>query len=155
MRIGRADFDMGHAGRVHQAVLDAVPEDEAADSEEIRAAYDRVVDADKPSFERVMEDLRGQVEHRRIGDQTFYMRRRPFLTTAEVARRLGVSKRTVQAWAQQGKLIGEQFGGRVRFAAEHVEDWVRGRRTTASYTVGEQPQAGVWDNERDASYDRN
>lgn len=154
MRIGRADFDSGYPGRVHQAVLDAVPEDEAVDEAELRAAYDRAVEDDKPSFERVVDDLRPQVERKRIGERTFYIRRRPLLTTAEVARRLGVSKRTVQAWAQQGKLLGQQVGGRVRFAAESVEDWMRGRRTTTSYTVSDPPQAQVWDNEKDAGYDR-
>ena len=29
MRIGRADFEIGSLGRVHQAVLDAIPEEEA------------------------------------------------------------------------------------------------------------------------------
>ena len=34
MRIGRADFDVGNLGRVHQAVLDSVPEEDAVDETE-------------------------------------------------------------------------------------------------------------------------
>ena len=154
MRIGRADFERGYAGKVHQAVLDAVPEDEAIDEAELRAVYDRTIEEGKPPFERVVRELSHVIEWRRIGERTFYLRRRPWLTTAEVAMRLGVSKRTVQAWAQQGKLLGERVGGRVKFAAESVEDWVRGKRTTTSYTVNDPSQAGVWDNEKDGGYDR-
>ena len=164
MRIGRADFEAGNIGRVHQAVLDAVPEEEAADEAELRAAYDQVAEESKPPFEKVVENLSYMVGSRRIGDGTFYMRRKPWLSSAEVARHLGVSKRTVQAWGQHGRLLGRRVGGRLRFAAEAVEEWARGgrhcghgwrgRHWHGHHGVVTTAPTEVWDNEKDAQYDR-
>ncbi|MBS4103891.1 MULTISPECIES: helix-turn-helix domain-containing protein [Tsukamurella] len=48
-----------------------------------------------------------------------------FMTTAEVARRLGVAEWTVRAWARTGRLRGFRIGGgprgRLRFRAEDVD----------------------------------
>ena len=153
MRIGRADFEVGNIGRVHQAVLDVFPEEEAIEESELRTAYDQVTEDNKPSFEQVMENLMPQVSRRRIGDGTFYIRRKAWLSSAEVARRLGVSKRTVQSWGQQGLLLGRRVGGRLRFAAEAVEECVRGNRSGARVTNVEGTVLDeVWGNERDAEY---
>ncbi len=48
MRIGRADFEVGNIGRVHQAVLDAISEEEGVGYAELRTVYDQVTDEDKP-----------------------------------------------------------------------------------------------------------
>src|SRR3990172_4018753 len=114
MRIGRVDFEIGNLGRVHQAVLSAVPQEEAVDEGELRTAYDQVMDEEKPSFERVLENVDPFLTQRRIGTQTYYLRRR-WLSSADVARALSVSKRTVQAWAQQGVILGRRVGGRLQF----------------------------------------
>ena len=156
MRIGRADFEVGNLGRVHQAVLDAVPEDEAVEEAELRAIYyDQTTESPKPTFEQVIENLSGQVVRRQIGDHNFYIRRKAWLSSAEVARRLNVSKRTVQAWGQQGLLLGRRVGGRLRFAAEAVEDWARGTKQGAESSKGPDPVlTQVWDNDKDREYER-
>ena len=159
MRIGRADFEVGNIGQVYQAVLDAIPEEEAVDEVEVRTVYSAVKEENKPSFEQVMENLSPHIIKRQIGDTSFYIRRKAWLSSAEVARRLGVSKRTVQAWGQQGVLLGRRVGGRLRFAAEAVEEWVKGDRRTGQ---GNGPSAQVrntaldqvWGNEVDARYER-
>ena len=110
MRIGRADFDVGNIGRVHQAVMDAVPEEEAIEGAALRAAYDQVKEEHKPPFERVIESLSHLVSRRQISGHTFYIRRKAWLSSAEVARRLGVSMRTVQAWGQRG-VMGARYMG--------------------------------------------
>ena len=174
MRIGRKDFDRGHRGIVYQAVWQVVPEDEAVDEGELRAAYDRVTDPDKPSFEDVLKTLGSELESKTIDGGTYYIHRKRWLSTSDVARRLGVSKRTVQAWAQQGKLIGQRVGHgitshrRIRFAADTVDDWLHsnfGAKGDPSGTRGSVPSATaqavatsavteVWDNPEDAAYDR-
>ena len=109
----------------------------------------------KPSFEQVVENLSPSVARRQIGDRTFYIRRKAWLSSAEVARRLGVSKRTVQAWGQQGVMAGRRVGGRLRFAAETVEEWVRGgNRTTGAAKGRDTVLTQVWDNEKDAQYEQ-
>ena len=159
MRIGRADFEVGNIGQVYQAVLDAIPEEEAVDEVEVRTVYSAVKEENKPSFEHVMENLSPHIIERQIGDTSFYIRRKAWLSSAEVARRLGVSKRTVQAWGQQGVLLGRRVGGRLRFAAEAVEEWVKGDRH-AGQGNGRSAQARntaldqVWGNEVDARYER-
>ena len=154
MRIGRADFEVGNIGRVHQAVLDAVPEDEAADESEIRAAYDKITEENKPSFEQVMEGLMPQVSRRQIGDGTYYIRRKVWLSSAEVARRLDVSMRTVQSWGQKGVMGARYVGDRLRFAAKEVEEWVRGNKGGSARVTKVEGTAldEVWDNEKDAEY---
>ena len=154
MRIGKADFEIGNLGRVHEAVLGVVPEEEAIDEAELRSAYDQVVEEGKPPFERVLDNLAHLINSRRIGDRTFHIRRKAWLSSAEVARRLGVSKRTVQAWGQQGMLLGRRVGGRLRFAAEAVEEWVRGQRNAPVSKTRDTTLSEVWDNEMDAEYDQ-
>lgn len=155
MRIGRADFEVGNMGRVHQAVLDAVPVEEAVDEAELRDAYDRTVQDSKPDFAEVLENLSHFIVSRQIGDRVFYIQQKAWLSSAEVARRLGVSKRTVQSWGQHGRLLGHRVGGRLRFAADSVEEWVRGIRHSAEGTQpGNTALDEVWSNEKDAQYDR-
>ena len=156
MRIGKADFEVGNIGRVHQAVLDAVPEEEAVEESELRTAYDQVTEDSKPSFEEVMEHMTHMVSRRHISGRNFYIRRKVWMSSAEVARRLDVSMRTVQSWGQKGVMGARYLGDRLRFAAEQVEEWVRGngssgaRPTNVKGTVVDE----VWDNEEDSQYDR-
>jgi len=155
MRISSADFEIGNIGHVHQVVLDAIPENEAVDESAPREAYGKVVEDNKPSFEQVVENLAHLVNIRRIDGHTFYIRRKAWLSSAEVARRLGVSKRTVQAWGQQGLLLGRRVGGRLRFAAEAVEERLRGTtRHMPGWRPSSDPVDQVWDNEEDSRYDR-
>ena len=97
MRISAADFEMGNVGWVHQAILEIVPEEEAVDESELRSAYEAVDEEGKPSFEEVMEHLSGRLIERNISGRNFYIRRKAWLSSGEVARRLDVSLRTVQA----------------------------------------------------------
>ena len=158
MRIGRADFEVGNIGRVHQAVLDAISEEEGVGYAELRTVYDQVTDEDKPPFDKVLENLSHLVTSRQIGAQMYYIRRKTWLSSAEVARRLQVSMRTVQAWGQKGMMGARYVGDRLRFAADAVEDWVRsdrpsgqgnGRTAQARNTALDQ----VWNNEADARYE--
>ena len=153
MRIGRADFEAGNLGRAHQAVLDAVPEEEAVEESVLLTAYDQLTEDGKPPFERVLENLAHLVSSRHIGDRTFYIRRKSWLSSAEVARGLGVSKRTVQAWAQEGLLLSQRVGGRLRFAAEAVEERLRGKSDPSKGKTADPVIREVWDNDSDARYD--
>ena len=155
MRIGKTDFEVRHIGIVHQAVLDVVPEEEAIEELELRNAYERVKEDGKPSFEEVIEHLIHLLIRRRIADRNFYIRRKTWLSSAEVARRLDVSMRTVQSWGKKGVLGARYVGDRLRFGAEQVEEWVRGRRpSTAPDRIDNSVVTQLWDNEEDARYDR-
>ena len=158
MRIPRADFEVGHLGRAHQSVLDVIPEEEWVEEADLRAAYDEVREENKPSFEQVMENLSQRVSKQQKEGRVFYIRRKTWLSSAEVARRLQVSMRTVQAWGQKGMMGARYVGDRLRFAADAVEDWVRsdrpsgqgnGRTAQARNTALDQ----VWNNEADARYE--
>ena len=84
-----------------------------------------------------------------------YIRRKAWLSSGEVARRLDVSLRTVQAWGQRGVLGARYMGDRLRFAAESVEEWVRGKSSGMAFDQADRPAVSqVWDNEEDAKYDR-
>ncbi|MHB8438232.1 MAG: helix-turn-helix domain-containing protein [Acidimicrobiales bacterium] len=50
----------------------------------------------------------------------------------EVARRFGVSSRTVRRLAAQGALAHYRIGSQVRFRADDVEEFLRRRRVTPS-----------------------
>lgn len=128
MRITRANFEAGRIGGVRQAVLEVIPEDEAVDDEELRVAYEQVTEENKPSFEQVVESLADVVDSREIDGRTFYIQRKEWLSSGEVALRLGVARRTVQAWCQHGWLLGHRVGGRLRFAVDEVEEWASGER---------------------------
>ncbi|MFC1935701.1 helix-turn-helix domain-containing protein [Chloroflexota bacterium] len=154
MRIGRADFETGNIGSVHQAVLDVIPEEEAIEEAELRSAYDKAPDPNKPSFEQVVENLSHRINRRQIDGRTFYILKKEWLSSAEVARRLGVSMRTVQAWGQRGVMGARYVGDRLRFAGEVVEEWVRGKRVTTVGKTKDTVLTEVWDNEKDAEYDR-
>ena len=155
MRIGRADFEVGNIGSVHQVVLNAVPEEEAVEESELRTAYDQVTEENKPSFDEVVEHLAHVVRRRQISGHNFYLRRKAWLSTAEVARRLEVSMRTVQSWGQKGMMGAHYVGDRLRFAAEQVDEWVRGKRaSSASAQPGSSVTTLLWDNGKDAQYDR-
>ena len=155
MRISAADFEMGNVGWVHQAILEVVPEEEAVDESELRSAYEAVDEEGKPSFEEVMEHLSGRLIERNISGRNFYIRRKAWLSSGEVARRLDVSLRTVQAWGQRGVLGARYMGDRLRFAADSVEEWVRGKRSGMAFDQSDRPAVSqVWDNEEDAKYDR-
>ena len=155
MRIGKTDFELEHIGVVHQSVLDVVPEEEAIEESELRKAYERVKEEGKPSFGEIIERLKYLLVRRRIGDRNFYIRRKAWLSSAEVSRRLDVSMRTVQSWGKKGVLGARYVGDRLRFGADQVEEWVRGRRpSSASDRVESSVVAQVWNNEEDAQYDR-
>ncbi|MBA3906786.1 MAG: helix-turn-helix domain-containing protein [Pseudonocardiales bacterium] len=61
-----------------------------------------------------------------MGEERPAPRREDLLTTAEVARRLGVAPRTVGNWIQSGRLKPTltTMGGHARFLWEDVEDQV-------------------------------
>ena len=155
MRIGAKDFELGHRGRMHQAIWDAIPaEGEAVDYGELKALYEQKGRDSQFSFDQVLENLEPRIESRKIGATTFY-RRKHWLASAEVARILGVSERTVQAWHQKGLLPATRAaGGHLRFASEEVEAWASGEKPTAVQGADDSVLAELWDNDADAAYDR-
>ncbi|MBI4198421.1 MAG: helix-turn-helix domain-containing protein [Chloroflexi bacterium] len=148
MRIGKTDFDIGNMGRVHQAVMDAVPEEDAVDEAELRAVYDGVEEPNKPAFETVLGHISYLLAKRQLGGVTFY-RRKTWLSSADVARMMDVSIRTAQDWGKKGQQGAQRVGGRLRFAAESVMRW--DKRPPHPQTPG--PAAQVWDNDKDKQYD--
>ena len=54
-----------------------------------------------------------------------------FLTTAQVALRLGISPRTICYWAASGTLPGAKVGRQWRFQQAEVRKWVESRRLAA------------------------
>jgi nitrogen PTS system EIIA component len=50
------------------------------------------------------------------------------LTAREIAELLGFSASTVVDWAERGKVPAFKVGGRLRFRASEVEEWLEARR---------------------------
>ncbi len=51
-----------------------------------------------------------------------------FYSVAEVADLLGVNKRTIRRWIDQGKLVAHRFGRQLRISRADLEAFVRLRR---------------------------
>lgn len=154
MRIAKLDYELGHPGRVHQAVLDAVPEEEAIDVRELKKTYDGVKDQSKPPLDQVIHNLEPYLEFKFINSTTYYRRRHRWLISKEAADRLGVSLRTVQAWYKQGLLKAKKIGGRLRFATKDVEDLASGKGDTIIQGSEDPVLTELWDNDADAAYDK-
>lgn len=156
--IGRMDFSLGHAGRLHQMLLDAVPQESAVDYLSLQKVYDGLPRSETlaVSLEQALENLvqGGHLEPKRIGGTTWYRRPR-WLSTAEAAERLGVSRRTVQAWHQAGTVPGRRIGRHLRFREDDVED-LRAGYVGMTYVSGSEDPVltELWDNDADAAYDR-
>lgn len=156
MRIGRTDYELGHQGRIHDLILGTVPEDGAVDWRDLLHSYEALPRSERTlPLEQVLENLRqaGYLVRRWIDSTTYYARQR-WLSSAEAARQLGVSQRTVQAWHQDGRLPGRQVGGRFRFRESDVGAMRTEPPTSFILSGVEDPVlAELWDNESDADYD--
>lgn len=155
--IGRVDYEMGHAGYVYQTVLDALPTDDAIEIRDLWAIYDDLDFAERSiPLEKVLDDLSnaGHLEKRVIGPTT-YIRRTRWLSSAETASRLDVSRRTVQSWHQEGRLPGVRRGGRLLFKEADVDTYVQGAGMTTVALSGADDSVlnDLWDNDADAAYD--
>lgn len=81
-------------------------------------------DADRAAMlTAVLEAATAAVTSRRTGGP------RPFMTTGEVARALGVSVQTVKNWGDAGRLRVVQMGGRHYVAREDLLAYLDGLRT--------------------------
>lgn len=155
MRIGSMDFELGHLGRIHQAVLDAIPkEGEAVDYGEISKLYEGQRTRSDPGFDEVLKNLEPWLESKRIGGSIYY-RQKVWLSTSEVARVLGVSVRTVQAWHQKGILPATRLErGHLRFTLAQVEEWLSQDGSSVIQGDDDPVLTELWNNEADAAYDR-
>jgi excisionase family DNA binding protein len=54
-----------------------------------------------------------------------------FLTAWTVARWIGVSRRTVCMWAEQGRIPAYKFGRQWRFRSSAIAAWISDRETTS------------------------
>jgi excisionase family DNA binding protein len=81
-------------------------------------------------------------------------RKWPWLSTRQVAERLNVSLRTVQAWHKSDFLKAVKVGGRLRFNPQDVEAMVLGQRVTVVSGLEDPLLGELWDNNADAAYDQ-
>jgi excisionase family DNA binding protein len=157
MRISDVEFRIGKSGREYPAVLQAMPEEGGVDYFEIEKAYTGVSPKPAATLEKVLQDLEfaGVIERKSVGGREYYQRRKSWWSSKEVAAFLGVSQRTIQLWANEGKLPFVRVGAHLRFPREAVEDLGTGWETKRGpITAAEDPVlAELWDNEADAAYD--
>jgi excisionase family DNA binding protein len=59
-----------------------------------------------------------------------------YLSTENVARRLGVSPRTVRLWAELGELPAAKFGRQWRFEEHLLANWISKRNVLPSSKNG-------------------
>jgi excisionase family DNA binding protein len=66
-------------------------------------------------------------EHAIVTDRNAIVAK-PFYSVAEVADLLGVNKRTIRRWIDQGNLVAHRFGRQLRISRADLETFVRLRR---------------------------
>lgn len=104
--------------------------------------------------DKILDTLPSVIARRREGERTVFVRQ-ALLPSAQVARRLGVTQRTVQSWHKAGRLPGIRLpGGHLRFAEEAVRALQEPAGEFAISGRDDPVLTELWDNPADAAYDK-
>lgn len=162
MAIGSEDFEAGVDGSALQQVLQCLPSDKALSYLEV---CKRTGLAGKELDDALahLEELR-YIQAKSFGSGMYYLKvensqPQEWYSIDEAAKYLRVSRRTVYQLVQERQVVSYRVGdrGHRRFRREDLERVMRREDIPATEAVSgvEDPVlAELWDNEKDAEYDR-
>ena len=162
MDIGKVDFEAGHYGTELDRILESIQVEKALQQRDIRARSG--VETKDLNFLLPLLIQLGYVRSKEINGTTFYIRVVPdtpqqWYTIDEAASHLRLSRRSIYQLIQEGHLASHRVRGEghQRFKRQDLdsimepEDNVRPQEMSAA---DDPVLAELWDNERDAAYDK-
>lgn len=162
MAIGREDFEAGVYGNILHLVMQHLPSEQALELRDIQ----NITGLDTKSLNRALPELvkMGYLREKEINGTKYYLKvavaqLQEWYTIDEAAKYLRVSRRTVYQFVKERQIVSYRLvnGGHRRFRREDLERTMHREKVPAAdaFNGVEDPVlAELWDNERDAEYDR-
>lgn len=162
MAIGKEDFEAGVFGDILHLVMQHLPSEQALELRDIQ----NITGFDTKSLNRALPELvkMGYLREKDINGTKYYLKvanaqPQEWYTIDEAANYLRVSRRTVYQFVQERQIVSYRLvkGGHRRFRREDLERAVQREEVPAADVllgVEDPVLAELWDNEKDAEYDR-
>ena len=161
MSIGREDFEAGVHGNALELVMQSLSSGQPLTERQIQSETGLETKSVKLALAKLQE--RGRIERKRLGASAYYVSKtvppQDWYTIDESAGYLRVSRRTVYQLIHDGQLVAYRVGtgGHRRFRRDDLEQVLQQDDSTFidTMTAAADPVlAELWDNEKDAEYDR-
>jgi excisionase family DNA binding protein len=162
MPVPKEDFEAGNYGDELHRVMECLPADQALTEKEIQAATK--LDTKSLNYARAKLLELGWIQRKWLGAAEHYLKvaaisPQEWCTIDEAASHLRVSRRTIYQLLQDGQLASYRVGkaGHRRFKREDLDRVMQkeaGEEIYAMSAVADPVLAELWDNEKDAEYDR-
>lgn len=162
MAVGKEDFEAGIRGDALHRVYECLPNDHALTRQEIQEQTGLETKDLNIAISKLQElgyikaKWLGAAEHYQKIDAVLPQR---WFTIAEAGNYLRVSRRTIYQLIESGQLPGFRVGngGHPRFRREDLDRVMQREDTSEMYAMSRATNpvlAELWDNEKDAEYDR-
>lgn len=162
MAVPKEDFEAGHYGDALHRVTQSLPNDQALTEREIQSASGLDTKSLNYALPKLLES--GQIQKKQLGGAEHYLKvavnsPQEWYTIDEAANYLRVSRRTIYQLLQEGQLVSYRVGktGHRRFKREDLDRAVQkgpGEEVYAMSAVADPVLAELWNNEKDAAYDK-
>jgi excisionase family DNA binding protein len=162
MAIGKEDFEAGVYGDDLHLVMQRLPYEQALEGRDVQ----HITGLATKSLNRALPELvrMGYLREKEINGTKYYLKvasaqPQEWYSIDEAAKYLRVSRRTVYQLVQERQMVSYRVGnaGHRRFRREDLERVMRREEVPAADAINgaEDPVlAELWDNEKDAEYDR-
>ena len=162
MDVGREDFEAGLYGNALELVMQSLSNGQPLTEGEIQAKTGLETESLNIALARLQE--RGRIERKRLGASAYYVAitaapSQEWYTIDESASYLRVSRRTMYQLIHDSQLAAYRVGsgGHRRFKRDDLERLMQPEESEdlqAMTAVADPVLAELWDNEKDAAYDR-
>ena len=162
MDVGREDFEAGVYGNGLELVMQCLSNGQPRTEKEIHSETGLETKALNSALEKLKE--RGRIEQRWLGPSAYYVAttespRQEWYTIDESATYLRVSRRTMYQLIHDRQVAAYRVGvgGHRRFRRDDLESLMRledSEDLQAMTAAADPVLAELWDNEKDAAYDR-
>ena len=162
MDVGREDFEAGLYGNALELVMQYLSSGQPHTEKEIQSETGLETESLNVAMAKLQE--RGRIERKFLGASAYYVAiksapSQEWYTIDESASYLRVSRRTMYQLIHDGQVAAYRVGagGHRRFKRDDLEHLMRAEDTEdlqAMTAVADPVLAELWDNEKDAVYDR-
>ena len=162
MDVGREDFEAGVYDNALERVMQSLSSGQPLTERQIQS--ETGLETKSLNFALVKLQERGRIERKLLGASAYYVAikaspRQEWYTIEESASYLRVSRRTMYQLIHDGQLAAYRvgIGGHRRFRLDDLERVMHGEETEfieAMTAAADPVLAELWDNEKDAAYDR-